>query len=158
MNSLCVWGKRTVLHATNNKVKEDELPSPLEARCNYFIYQAQSRIITIMFTQTFTPNLTVFGRLYYAIKGSLNILSFGLEFVRSSCAKTNKQKAEIAGNQQSHWLERVFDRSLVSWYLTETTCWSHIALLVSVVPSQDRSQGWFVALCQAAPLWLHSRT
>lgn len=55
-----------------------------------------------MFTQTFTPNLTAFGRLYYALKGSLNILSFGLEFVRSSCAKTNKQKAEIAGNQQSH--------------------------------------------------------
>lgn len=158
MNSLCVCGKQTVLHATNNKIKEDELASPLEARCNYFIYQAQSRIITIMFTQTFTPNLTAFGRLCYALKGSLNILSFGLEFVRSSCAKTNKQKAEIAGNQQSHWLERVFDRSLVSWYLTETTCWSHIALLVSVVPSQDRSQGWFVALCQAAPLWLHSRT
>lgn len=91
-----------MLHATNNKIKEDELPSPLEARCNYFIYQAQSRIITIMFTQTFTPNLTAFGHLYYALKGSLNILSFGLEFVRSSCAKTNKQKAEIAGNQQSH--------------------------------------------------------
>lgn len=142
--------------ATCNEEKDQGGRTPFTS--GSFIYQARSRIITIMFTQTFTPNLTAFGRLYYAIKGSLNILSFGLEFVRSSCAKTNKQKAEIAGNQQSHWLERVFDRSLVSWYLTETTCWSHIALLVSVVPSQDRSQGWFVALCQAALLWLHSRT
>lgn len=56
----------------------------------------------------------------------------------------------LAEKQQSDWSKSLTNHRRSIDAFAETTCSRHIALLVTVVPSQGRSRGWFAVLCQAA--------